>query len=293
MSKKRSEDLIQAIKDKGKNMEAEMSFFDHLEVLRWHLIRATIVVTLITVVAFVYYDFIYNEIILGPKHNDFWTFRMMCLLSKEYPMLFSDLCIQLPPFQLTNREIAGQFNLQMNSAFMIGILLGVPYLLFEIWRFVKPGLNDNERKSTSGFVFFATMLLVLGVLFGYYIIVPVSINFLVGFTVSPEIVNMIDVDSYLSTVMTLTIGSGIVFELPVLIFILSKLGLMTPKLMRSSRRYATVIILIIAAVVTPTADVITMMTVAFPLFILFEFSILVSARVERRRKKAEMEFYRN
>ncbi|MXV16968.1 twin-arginine translocase subunit TatC [Hufsiella ginkgonis] len=292
MSKKRSEDLIQAIKEKGKNIEAEMSFFDHLDVLRGHLIRSAIAICIFATLAWCYYDFIYNEVILGPKHTGFWTYRMMCLLSKNFPSLFSDFCVTKINFELINTEMAGQFTLQMNSSLMIGVIFGIPYLLFELWRFIKPGLNETEQKSTTGFVFFASALFLLGILFGYYIITPMSINFLAGFVVSSDIKNMIEIDSYMSSVATLTIGTGIVFELPVVIFVLSKMGLMTPKFMRSSRRYAIVIILIIAAVVTPTPDILTMMVVSFPLFILYEFSITISGMVERSKKKAELEFYK-
>ncbi|RYD75428.1 MAG: preprotein translocase subunit TatC, partial [Sphingobacteriales bacterium] len=168
-----------------------------------------------------------------------------------------------------------------------------PYLLWEIWRFVKPALHEKERKSASGFVFFASVLFIIGIVFGYFIICALSINFLTGYTVSSEIKNTFTVDSYVSSIATLTLGTGIIFELPIIIFILSKLGLMTPKLMRSSRRYAAVIILIIAAIVTPTPDILTMLTVAAPLFLLYEASIFVSAYIEKKKKKAEAEFYAN
>lgn len=268
-----------------------MSFFDHLEVLRWHLIRASIAIVIFTSLAFWQYEFIFDDVIMGPKNPNFWTYRMMCLLGQNFPNLFSNFCVKEIPFKIINSEMAGQFTLQMNSSLMIGLVVGIPYLLYEIWRFVSPGLTDVERKSASGFVFYASLLFLIGVLFGYYIISPLSINFLSGYKVSEVIENYITIDSYLSSVATLTIGSGIVFELPMVILILSKMGIMTPKFMRSSRRYAVVIILIIAAVVTPTPDILTMSTVSFPLFLLYELSISISARIEKKRKKAEIEFY--
>ena len=282
--------LVKAVKEKGKNLEAEMSFFDHLDVLRKHLIRASLAILLFTVLAFSFYDFIFDKIVMGHKSPQFWTYRMMCALSERFD-LGPDFCITKIPFNIINTEMAGQFTLQMNSSLMIGIVLGFPYLLFEIWRFVKPALHEKERKSASGFTFYATMLFIVGILFGYYIIAPLSISFLAGYTVSSVIDNQITIDSYLSTVATLTIGSGVIFELPIIIFILSKLGVMTPKFMRSSRRYAAVIILIIAAIVTPTPDLLTMLTVSFPLFLLYEASIYISARVEKRKLKAELDFY--
>ncbi|HUH32686.1 MAG TPA: twin-arginine translocase subunit TatC [Daejeonella sp.] len=282
--------LVKAVKEKGKNLEAEMSFFDHLDVLRKHLIRASLAILVFTGLAFGFYDFIFDKIIMAPKSPDFWTYRMMCAIGERFD-LGPDFCITKIPFNIINTEMAGQFTLQMNSSLMIGIVLGFPYLLFEIWRFVKPALHEKERKSATGFTFYATMLFLVGILFGYYIIAPLSISFLAGYTVSDIINNQITIDSYFSTVATLTIGSGIIFELPIIIYILSKLGIMTPAFMRSSRRYATVLILIIAAIVTPTPDLLTMLTVSFPLFLLYEVSIYISARVEKRKLKAEVDFY--
>lgn len=291
MSKERT-DLVKAIKEKGKNIEAEMSFFDHLDVLRGHLIRASIAILTFTILAFTFYDFIFTKIIMGPGRTDFWTYRIMCAATEKFN-LGPDFCVQKLNFNIINTELGGQFTLQLNSSLMIGIVLGIPYLLFELWRFVKPALHENERKSATGFVFWASLLFLIGLLFGYYIIAPLSINFLSNYEVSSIINNQITIDSYFSVVATLTIGAAITFELPVIIFILSKLGVMTPEFMRSSRRYATVIILIIAAVVTPTPDLITMLTVSFPLFLLYEISIYISARVTAKRAKAELDFYKN
>ncbi|SFS93258.1 twin-arginine translocase subunit TatC [Sphingobacterium wenxiniae] len=285
----KSNALIKAIKEKGKNLEAEMSFFDHLEVLRWHIIRSVIAIAVFALLSFTFYDFVFNEIIMGPKKLDFWTYRMMC---KVGVLLNLDgFCVERIPFSLINTEVAGQFMLQINSCLLMALAMGFPYLLFEIWLFVKPALTDVERSSARGFVFYATVLFLLGALFGYYIVVPLSINFLANISLSSEITNQIMIDSYLSTVATLTLGCGVIFLLPILIFILSKLGLMTPAFMRASRRYAVVIILIIAAIITPTADVITLLTVSAPMFLLYELSITVSANVQKRKELAEKEFY--
>lgn len=286
MSDTKKRDLIGAIREKGKTLEAEMSFFDHIDVLRKHLLRGLLVVVLLTAGAFWFSDFIFNEIIMGPKNPDFWTYRMMCKMAAAFPNLIgSDFCITHIDAKIINTEMAGQFTLQINSCVMVGIILGIPYLLFELWLFVKPALHEKERKSASGFVLFASTLFFIGIMFGYYLICPLSINFLTNFTVSPEIENTFTITSYLSSVATLTIGSGIIFQLPVVIYILSKFGIMTPAFMRSSRRYAFVLILVIAAVVTPTPDVITMLVVAFPLVILYEVSIFISASIERKRKR--------
>jgi len=281
--------LIEAIKNKGKNIESEMSFFDHLEVLRWHIIRAVIAVTIFAILSFTFYDFVFNEIIMGPKNLDFWTYRMMCKVGDALNL--AGFCVEKIPFNIINTELAGQFMLQINSCLLMAVALGFPYLLFEVWLFIKPALTDIERKSARGFVFYATILFIIGALFGYYIVVPLSVNFLANVSLSEEITNQITIDSYLSTIATLTLGCGIIFLLPILIFILSKIGIMTPEFMRASRRYAIVIILVIAAIITPTADVITLLTVSAPMFILYELSIMVSANVKRAKEQAEREFY--
>ncbi|WP_442589093.1 twin-arginine translocase subunit TatC [Pedobacter sp. AW31-3R] len=285
MSDNKTKDLIGAIKSKGKTLESEMSFFDHIDVLRKHLLRSLLVIVLLTGAAFWFYEFIFDKVVMGPMSGDFWTYRMMCKLAQHFPSLGSDFCITEIKGKIINTEMAGQFTLQINSCIMTGIVFGVPYLLFELWLFIKPALHDKEKKSARGFVFFASLLFLIGILFGYFIICPLSINFLTNYSVSSRIENTFTIDSYLSSVATLTIGTGIIFELPVLIYILSMFGIMTPAFMRASRRYAVVIILIISAVVTPTPDMMTMLVVAFPLFILYELSIFISASIERKKNK--------
>lgn len=294
MSDNKAKDLIDSIKNKGKSIEAEMSFFDHIDVLRKHLLRTLAVVTVFVCGAFYFTDFIWGTVIMGPKKPDFWTYRMMCKLVDALPSLIpKEFCIKVIDAKLINTEMAGQFTLQMNSCITAGLILGVPYLLFEIWLFIKPALLDTEKKSASGFVVFASMLFFTGVLFGYYVIAPLSINFLLTFTVDESIANTITIDSYLSLILTLALGSGIIFQLPVIIFVLSKLGIMTPQFMRKSRRYAVVLILVVAAIVTPTADPYTMLIVAFPLFLLYEVSIMISANIQKKKLKAEALFFKN
>jgi len=286
--------IVQAIKDKGNKLDGEMSFFEHLEALRWHLIRAALAIVVFACVAFANYNFIFDKIIMAPTHTNFWAFRMMCdmggIFQNLLPSLFKakDFCVDSITVHLLNTEMAGQFTLQINSSLMIGLVLGIPYLFWELWRFIKPALHEKERKAASGFVFYASGLFILGVLFGYFIITPLSIRFLAGYEVSTAITNWFDIDSYISSVATLTLATGIVFQLPILVYVVASLGFLTPKIMRNSRRYAIVIILIIAAVVTPTPDALTMTVVAIPLFVLYELSIVVAGVVERRRKTKEL-----
>jgi sec-independent protein translocase protein TatC len=286
--------LIKAIRDKGNSMEGEMSFFEHLEALRWHFLRAAFAVLVFAIVTFIYYDDIFKNIIMAPTHTDFWTYRMMCNAGAALQNFNStyfkakSFCVEKINVKLINTELAGQFNLQLNSSIMIGLTLGIPYLLFEIWRFIRPALREKERKAASGFVFYSSFLFFLGVLFGYYVVTPLSIRFLASYTVSDTIENLFSIDSYISSVTMLTLLAGLVFQLPIVVYILSSLNILTPKFMREKRRYATVIILVIAAIITPSPDALTMLVVAAPLFVLYELSIIVSAVVQRRRKREEL-----
>jgi sec-independent protein translocase protein TatC len=285
--------LIEAIRNKGDQVEGEMSFFQHLEALRWHIIRAALAILVFAILTFTFFDFIYRNIIMAPTFQDFWTYRMMCkggqwLQSVSSYFQAKSFCIDKQlNITMINTELAGQFNLQLNSSIIIGLILGIPYLLFELWRFIRPALHENERKAASGFVFYSSFLFFLGVLFGYYVVTPLSIRFLATYTVSDSIKNLYSIDSYISTVTMLTLLAGIVFQLPIVVYILSSLGILTPKFMREKRRYATIAIFVLAAIITPSPDALSMLIVAMPLFVLYELSIWVSAYVYRRRLKSE------
>jgi sec-independent protein translocase protein TatC len=284
--------LISSIREKGKSMQSEMSFFEHLEALRWHIIRTALFILVFAIVAFIYFRDIFKGIIMAPTTPGFWTYQVMCHMGTWLHSVFSfinpdDFCVHAFNFKLINTEMAGQFTLQLNTSIMIGLILGIPYLLFEIWRFIRPALHEKERKAASGFVFYASSLFFLGVMFGYYIVTPLSVRFFATYNVSDSITNMFDVDNYISSVTWLTLLAGIVFQLPMIAYILSSLTIVTASFMRRTRRYATVLILMLAAIITPSPDALTMLVVAAPLFLLYEFSIMVAAFVERRRAKRE------
>jgi len=280
--------LFSAIKNKGKDLESEMSFFEHLNVLRGHLIRSAIAIVIFTALAAWQWKFLVDTIVLGPWSKNFWTYGVMCKIGKALNL--EGWCYEGKEVKMITTQLAGQFNLVMNACITTGLVLGIPYFLYEVWRFIKPALHEKERKAASGFVFYASTLFLLGVLFGYFIITPLSVQFLVGMNVSDKISVTIDVTSYLSTVTTLTLGAGLVFELPILIYLLASLGILNAGLMRRTRRYAILIILIIAAIITPTPDMMTMSIVAIPLLFLYEIGILVAAGVDRRRAKKDAEF---
>jgi sec-independent protein translocase protein TatC len=266
------------------NEKAEMSFLDHLEALRWHLMRAVIAVLTLAIVLFFYREIVFDHFLFAPKHPDFWTYRMLCLLS-DYLQMGDALCIKELPFELINTELSGQFTMHIWVSFVAGFILAAPYVLWEIWIFIKPALHEKERKYSKGVVFFSSLLFFSGVLFGYYVIVPLSINFLGSYQVSADVKNMIAMDSFVSTVTTITFASGIVFELPIVIYFLTQIGLMTPQFMRTYRKHAMVIILIVAAVITPSPDVTSQLLVAFPLYMLYELSIFVSMYVVKKAEK--------
>jgi sec-independent protein translocase protein TatC len=264
--------------------EGEMSFLEHLEVLRWHLIRSVSAIFIVAIAAFIVKGFIFDTLLLGPKSPDFWTYRKLCELSEKFNL--SDLlCITEIPFDLINISMAGQFSTHIFVSIIAGVVVAFPYIMFEIWRFIKPGLYSTERKYASGMVFYTSVLFIMGVLFGYYIIAPLSVNFLGSYRVSETVLNQIDLNSYFSTIATLVLASGAVFELPVLIYFLTKIGFVTPQILREYRRHAVVGILILAAVITPP-DVSSQILVFFPLMLLYEVSIWVSAIVVRNEAKA-------
>ena len=269
------------------NGEKEMGFLDHLEALRWHLIRSALVVTVLATTLFFFNDFIFGTVLFGPKHPDFITYRGFCWLSHH--LLHSDaMCmsdsIEKIHFDLINTEISGQFTKHIWISILAGIIVGFPYVLWEIWRFVKPALRDKEKKATRGFVGVASMLFIIGICFAYFMIVPLAVNFLGNYQVTAEVKNLITMDSYISLVTTLVLATGIVFELPILVYFLTRFGIMGAAFMRKYRRHAIVVILIVAAIITPSPDVTSQLLVAFPLYFLYEISIFVAASVERNRQ---------
>ncbi len=278
------------IKKIGKSPN-EMSFLDHLEELRWHLIRSTLAVVGIGLIAFVMKDFVFDTVIFGPKKPDFPTYKLFCKLSQM--LGFSEaFCSNEPLFRVQSREMAGQFSAHIWTSIWAGFIVGFPYILYEMWKFIGPGLYDNERSNARGFIFIASMLFFSGVLFGYYIVAPLSINFLGGYTVSDEVFNDIDLASYISTVRAAVIACGLMFELPIIIYFLTKVGLVTPEILRKYRKIALVVVLIVSAVITPP-DVASQIVVAIPILILYQVSIFISSRVLKNEAKKEAKRKKN
>ena len=276
--------------DKTTTPPNEMSFLDHLEELRWHLIRSTLAIVIIGCIAFLMRGFIFDTVIFGPKKMDFPTYRLFCEIA-TFLGFESAFCADKLPFTIQSRLMSGQFSAHIWTSIWAGFIVGFPYVLYEVWKFISPGLYEKERNNSRGFILVASFLFFLGVLFGYYVVAPLSTNFLGTYQVSSEVTNEFDLASYISTIRTSVIACGILFELPIIIYFLTKVGLVTPEIMKKYRKIALVIVLILSAVITPP-DVTSQIIVAFPVLILYQVSIGISKRVlkneaKRERKAAE------
>lgn len=276
---------LTGILNKSNNNAASMSFWGHLHVLKGHLFRSSLVVITLSVVLFCYPEILFDRIILGPVHNDFISYRLFCRIGHALHM-GDDLCFGNYTFKLQSLGLSDQFTSQMWIAFAGGLILSAPYLLWELWRFIRPALEAKQRKASLTFLFFASFLFLSGVAFSYFVIVPLMVNFLGNYTVSSSVANNFTMDSYISTVTTITLAAGLMFELPVLVYFLTRYRLLTSAFMKKYRRHAIVVILIVAAVVTPSPDVTSQMLVAFPIYFLYEISIFISKWVARKRTVA-------
>jgi sec-independent protein translocase protein TatC len=260
----------------------EMSFIDHLEELRWHIIRSLIAIFVFTIIAWIFQKEIFGGIIMGPSKSEFWTNRMLCNLADLTGV--DGLCFKQADFILQSREVSGQFMMALTQSIMVGLLFAFPYFFWEIWRFVKPGLKAKEAKAARGAVFWVSLLFFTGVAFGYFVVSPMAINFLASFKLDDSIQNQFDINDYISLLSTMTLACGITFQLPMIAYVLSMVGFLTPAFMREYRRHALVVILIIAAIITPSPDMISQLLVTLPLLGLYEISIGVSARVNKKRE---------
>ena len=262
--------------------EQDMSFLEHLEILRWHLIRSFLVIFLFSIISFIFKDIIFDSILLAPKNVDFPTYIALCNISQF--LGFGDiLCLKESPFSLMNINMSGQFSAHILVSLYAGFIIAFPYVFWEFWRFIKPAFYKNEARLASGIVFFSSSLFILGVLFGYYVIAPLSVNFLGSYQVSSTVANQISLTSFVTTVTTVCFANGVIFELPILTYFLTKIGLLSADFMRSYRKHSLVLILILSAIITPP-DIISQILVALPLLVLYEFSIKISERVIRKKK---------
>jgi sec-independent protein translocase protein TatC len=265
--------------------EKSMSFLEHLEELRWHLLRSLIAIIVFAVLAMLNHRFIFDKIIFGVTEPDFPLYRWFCALS--YWLYGSDkICMDIVPVATQNLQVSGQFMYMMVVGFTAGLILSAPYILWEFWRFFRPALKPKEQKYTTGIVIITSALFFTGVLFGYYILSPLCINFFVNFNLTDNIENHFTLQSFVSFITTLTLASGIIFELPLVIYILAKLGIISAAFLRKFRRHAMVVILILASVITPP-DIMSQILLGIPVYFLYEVGILIALRIENKAKKIE------
>lgn len=261
----------------------DMSFLEHLEELRWRIVRSLIAVVVVATVAFLFKDFVFDTVILGPKRADFTTYKFFCWLGGNIGMK-DTLCIDVD-FELQNIVMAGQFTAHIMVSVVAGIIVAFPYILYQFWMFVSPGLRTGEKTASRGIIASCTALFLIGVLFGYYLISPLSVQFLGNYTVSDSVANQIALNSFISTVSTVTLACGLVFQLPVVIYFMARAGLVTDKDLKGYRKHAAVAVLVLSAIITPP-DITSQILVSLPLVLLYEISIGIARVAGRKNKKA-------
>ena len=262
-----------------------MTFIDHLEELRGHLLRSLLAIVVGGIVVAVYNDFFVKKVLMGPTHSDFPTYAWLCNVGKQIG-LGTALCMKEVGVRMQSTSVSGQFSMFFTVILIGGLIIAFPYVFWEFWKFLKPALTQKELARTRGAVFWVSLLFFMGVGFGYFVIAPYTVNFFANFQLDETIVNQWTITSYIDTLIPLILGTGLAFQLPLVMFFLSKIGIVTPVWLRSVRKYAIVIIVIVAGVITPP-DVISQVIVSFPLLILYEVSIWLSARVVKERALAE------
>lgn len=262
-----------------------MTFTDHIDDLRGHIIRSVIVILIFSVVAFFNIEWIFDRIIFAAAKPGFISNVIMCDVAHK--LSIEGLCMEGVQIDFQNNQLSGQFMLSFSSSFMIGFILAFPYVFWEFWKFIKPALKTEEIKKARGIVFWSSLLFFLGVLFAYYVIAPFTISFFATYTLSPMFKNIITISSYYDNMSDIVLGMGIVFELPIVVYFLSRIGVITPKLLRDKRRYAILILLFLATIITPP-DMLSCWFVFLPLYLLFEISIILSARVQKAKQLREL-----
>ena len=262
--------------------QGNMSFLDHIGAMRRHLMRASVGVLIGMIIAFAGRELLIDQLLLAPKEDSFITYQWFCQVAEAWSL--PALCIEGLEVPLLNSKMAGQFTLHIWISLLAGVILAFPWILWQIWLFIAPGLKSNERRHAVGFITFSSLLMFIGAIFGYFLIVPLSLRFLGNYVLSTNIQNLIETSSYLNTVMSIILSTGIMFELPMFMYFLTRMGVSSPEGMKKYRRHAYIGILGLSAVITPP-DVFSQILVSLPVFLLYEFSILVSRRVVRRRNK--------
>jgi sec-independent protein translocase protein TatC len=281
---------VSILKRIGKAQEEELTFVDHLEALRWHIVRSLLAIIFFAVLIFFNIDWVFERVILGPLNNDFISYTLMCRLSHGLH-LGDALCMPAINVKLQTVTFSAQFMSSITIAFVGGFLAAFPYVFWELWRFIRPALTPSELKSTRGSIFYVSLFFFTGAAFGYFLLGPFTFNFLSNYTLGTSHIleTKPTLDDYLENLVDIIIGCGLAFELPVLSYVLTKIGLITPAFLKEYRKYAIVVILVIAAVITPSPDWSSQMLVFIPLFFLYQLSIAVSKRAFKQMEKRDAE----
>jgi sec-independent protein translocase protein TatC len=279
--------MPETVSNKKKNKSdpnKEMSFWEHLEELRKRLIRSVLAWIALSTLAFIERDIIFDKIILAPKDSNFITYRLLCKLGAFLHV--DSLCLPPMSIKIINYNLSGQFMTHMTISMVAGLILAVPFIFYQVWQFIKPALYEKERRYAYSAVYVMSGLFMIGITFSYFLMVPWTLNFLGTYQVSASVANQIALDSYISTVVSVVFSVGIVFELPVVVFVLAKIGILTPAFLKKNRKYAFIFVLIVAAIITPP-DVFSQIIVTIPLWALYEVSIIVAKRVTPKEEDGE------
>src|SRR6476620_2490837 len=274
-------------RNKGEE-RAEMSFIDHLDVLRSHLFKSVVAIAIGAVVAGLYNSFIIKRILLGPTNSSFPTYGVICEVGKALN-LGNALCMGGIAIKMQSTDVSGQFSMWFTVVFVSGLILAFRYVFYQFWKFIKPALTKKELNKTRGVIFWVSFLFFTGVLFGYFVVAPYALNFFFHFQLDPIVENRWTINSYIDMMLPLVLGSGLAFQLPLVMFFLAKIGIVNGKYLRKIRKYAVVVIFIVAGIITPGPDVVSQLSVALPLLILYQISIILAARVDREKAKQEAE----
>jgi sec-independent protein translocase protein TatC len=265
--------------------QEEMSFVEHLDVLRGHLFKSALAVAIGAIVMAIYNKFIVQRILMGPTHADFWTYRTLCALSQKWGF-GNKLCMTEFHVRMQSNAVAGQFDTYFNIILIGGFILAFPYVFYQFWKFTKPALKPNELKNTRGVIFWVSLLFFLGVIFGYFVIAPYTINFFANFRIDSNIENIWMISSYFTTIAQLILGAGLAFQLPLVMYFLAKIGVVSAAYLRRVRKYAILIIVIVTSIITPP-DMLSTIVASVPLILLYEISIVICVRVEKKQAKED------
>ena len=268
--------------------DQEMSFIEHLDVLRGHLFKSALAVAIGAIVMAIYNKFIVTRILMGPTHPDFWTYKKLCELSQKWGF-GNKLCMQEIHLKMQSNAVSGQFDTYFNIVLIGGFILAFPYVFWQFWRFTKPALKEKELRNTRGVIFWVSLLFFLGVLFGYFVIAPYTISFFANFVLDSNIENIWTIGSYFTTVAQLVLGAGLAFQLPLVMYFLAKIGVVSASYLRRVRKYAILIIVIVASIITPP-DMLSTIVASVPLILLYEISILLCVKVEKKQAREEAQW---